>query len=102
MNLLNLVLLGLGSIFCLGVAGSYIYLHRGWASNTFSKMMVPNLLAEGVLFLWLSIARLFPSGEYRQVISSCLFALVVGVMGQRAYIYIKEEISLWKESNGRD
>lgn len=95
--LYNLVALVIGAIACLSVAFTYMYLHRGWKDNTFAKMMIPSLLSKGVLFVWLAIVRLFPQGEYRSWISSALFTLVVATVTWRAYIYFKEEISLYKE-----
>lgn len=97
MGLYNLVLLALGAVSCLGIAFSYMYFHRGWRRNSFSQMIVPNLLSEGILFLWLSLARLVPAGDFRSYTSSALFTIVVGVMVQRGFIYIKEERKLRRD-----
>lgn len=99
---LSVVLAALGAIANLGVAGVYMYLHRGWKDNTFAKLFIPNLLAEGALFVWLSVGRLLPTGEYRPWISIGFYTIAVGVMLQRAYAYLREEIKLDKELDASD
>lgn len=95
--LYNLIALIIGAIACLGVAGTYMYLHRGWTDNTFAKMVIPSLLSKGILFLWLAIVRVLPIGEYRGYVSSGLFTILVGTVVYRAYVYFKEELALNKE-----
>lgn len=83
-------------------AGMYMYLHRGWKDNIFAKLLIPNMLAEGVLFIWLAIARLLPPGEYRGWTSLSFYGLAVGVMVQRAIAYIREELKLGRELHASD
>lgn len=94
---LSVILITLGAIACLVPAGLYMYLHRGWKDNPFAKLFIPNLLAEGVLFAWLAIARLLPPGTYRGWVSLGFYGVAVAVMVQRAISYILEEIALNKE-----
>lgn len=93
----SFALAALGALANLGVAVVYMYLHRGWKDNAFAKLFLPNLLAEGILFVWLGLARVLPEGEYRIYTSQAFYALAVGVMVQRAYMYMKEEYKLSKE-----
>lgn len=95
--LYNTIALIIGAIASLSVAGVYMYLHRGWRNNTFAKLLIPSLLAKGVLFTWLVVFRFLPTGMYRSYISSGLFTALVGVMVYRAIVYFKEEIDLNRE-----
>lgn len=95
----SVVLIALGALACLVPAGVYMYLHRGWRHNTFALLLLPNLLAEGVLFVWLAIVRVLPQGEYRGWTSLGFYGVAVGVMVWRAVAYLKEEIKLYKELN---
>lgn len=97
MGLYNLIMLLIGAVSCFSMAGTYMFLHRGWADNTFAKLLIPSLLAKGVLFTWLAIFRLFPVGAYRMYISSGLFTVLVIVMVYRAAVYFREELALSKE-----
>jgi hypothetical protein len=93
----SVVLIALGALACLVPASVYMYLHRGWRSNSFALLFVPNLLAEGVLFVWLAIVRVLPEGSYRGWTSIGFYGVAVAVMVWRAIAYIKEEIKLYKE-----
>lgn len=93
----SVVLIALGALACLVPAGVYMYLHRGWKDNAFAKLFLPNLLAEGVLFLWLSIVRVLPTGTYRGWTSLGFYGVAVGVMMWRAIAYLIEEVKLFKE-----
>lgn len=95
----SVVLIAIGALACLVPAGVYMYLHKGWKNNAFAKLFVPNLLAEGVLFLWLSIVRVLPQGTYRGWTSLGFYGVAVGVMVWRAIAYLKEEFKLSKEMN---
>jgi cytosine/uracil/thiamine/allantoin permease len=97
MALYNLIMLLIGAVACFSMAGMYMYLHRGWKNNTFAKLLIPSLLAKGVLFTWVAVFRLFPEGVYRMYVSSGLFTVLVAVMVYRAFIYFKEEIALSRE-----
>jgi hypothetical protein len=98
----SVVLIALGALACLVPAGVYMYLHRGWTRNTFALLFVPNLLAEGVLFIWLAIVRILPPGDYRGWISIGFYGVAVGVMVWRAIAYLKEEIKLKRDLNAAD
>lgn len=94
---LSFAFAALGLFANLVPAGMYMYLHRGWKDNIFAKLLIPNMLAEGVLFVWLAIVRLLPPGDYRGWTSLAFYGVAVGVMVQRAIAYIREELKLGKE-----